>query len=95
MKKFIFLHYGFENPTPEIMEAWGKWFQSIADKQIGQGGFSDGREITKEGSKDLPWSKESITGYNIIEAESLDEAEKIAQDCPFINSIRIYELREM
>ena len=95
MEKFMFLHIGFENPTPEIMEAWGKWFQSIADKQIGQGGFSGGREISKEGSKDLSWGMESITGYNIIQAESLDEAEKIAQDCPFIDSIRVYELREM
>ena len=38
---------------------------------------------------------DSITGYNIIEAESLDEAEKLAQSNPFIASIRIYELRAM
>jgi hypothetical protein len=35
---------------------------------------------------------ESITGYNIIEAESLDAAEALAKGCPFIASIRIYEL---
>ncbi len=35
---------------------------------------------------------ESITGYTIIEAESLDEAEKIAQDNPYITSIRVYEV---
>jgi len=33
MKKFMFLHCGFEKPTPGIMEAWGKWFESIADKR--------------------------------------------------------------
>ncbi len=27
VKKFLFLHYGFEKPTPEIMSAWGKWFE--------------------------------------------------------------------
>jgi len=27
------LHFGFEKPTPEIMEAWGKRFESIADTQ--------------------------------------------------------------
>ena len=95
MKKFMFLHFGFENPTPEIMEAWGKWFESFADKQIDQGGFMGGREISKNGTADLPWGMQSITGYNIIEAESLEEAEKIAQDCPIIASIRIYELRSM
>ncbi len=38
---------------------------------------------------------ESITGYVMIEAESLDEAEKIAQDNPYIASIRVYEIRGM
>lgn len=36
---------------------------------------------------------EIITGYNIIESESLDEAEEIAKGNPFIASIRVYELR--
>ena len=93
MKKFCLLHFGFEKPTPEIMEAWRAWFESIADRTIDQGGFAGGREISSDGSQDLPWGMESITGYNIIEAESLDEAEKIAKDCPFIASIRVYELR--
>lgn len=93
MKRFMLLMYGFEKPTPEIMEAWGTWFESIADRTVDQGGFSGGREISDAGTKDLPWGMESITGYMIIEAENLDEAEKIAQDNPYIASIRVYELR--
>jgi len=95
VKKFMLLHYGFEQPTPEIMAAWGKWFESIADIQVARGGFSAGRKISKEGTKDLPWGSDSITGYNIIEAESLDAAVEIAQGNPYIASIRIYELRSM
>ena len=79
MKKFMFLHFGFEKPTPEIMDAWHAWIESISDKQIEQGGFSGGRELSKSGTHDLPWNMDSITGYNIIEAESLDAAEKT---CP-------------
>jgi hypothetical protein len=30
VKKFMLSHYGFERPTPETMEAWQEWFQSIA-----------------------------------------------------------------
>ena len=89
----MLLMYGFEKPTPDIVEAWGAWFESIADRTVDQGGFSGGREISDAGTKDLPWGMESITGYTIIEAESLDEAEKIAQDNPYIASIRVYELR--
>ena len=95
MKKFMLLHFGFEKPTPEIMAAWKAWFESIADKQIEHGGFSGGREISKSGTRDLPWNMESITSYNIIEAESLDAAVEIARSNPFIASIRVYELRSM
>ncbi len=95
MKKFMLLHCGFEKPTPEIMGRWHEWFKSIADKTVDQGGFAGGREISHDGTKDLPWGEDSMTGFNIINAESLDEAEKIAQSNPFISSIRVYELRDM
>ena len=93
MKKFLLLHYGFEQPTPDIMEKWNKWFESINDKMIDQGGFNGGREISKSGTKDLDWGMESITGYNIVVAESLEEAEQLAQSNPYISSIRVYEIR--
>ena len=96
MKKFMYLHFGFEKPTPEIMGAWGKWFESIADKVVDQGAhFSGAREISKAGTKDLPLGMESITGYTIVNAESLDEAEKMAQSNPYIASIRVYEMMTM
>ena len=96
MKKFMILHFGFEKPTPEIMAAWNKWFESIAEKSVENGGFHGGaREISHSGTKDLPMGMDSITGYSIINAESLDDAEKIAQDNPFIVSIRVYEIMAM
>ena len=95
MKKFVLMHFGFENPTPEIMDSWNAWFDSIADKTVENIGFNGGREISKSGTRELPWNMESITGYSVIEAESLDAAEKLAQTNPFIASIRIYEVRSM
>ena len=91
----MLLMFGFEEPTPEIMKAWGAWFESIADRTVDQGGFSSAREISSAGTRDLPMGMESITGYTIIEAESLDEAEKIARDNPYIASIRVYKIRSM
>ena len=92
----MLLHFGFEKPTPEIMAAWGSWFESIADKSVENGGFHGGaREISHSGTEDLPMGMESITGYSIINAESLDEAEKIARGNPFIASIRVYEIMTM
>jgi hypothetical protein len=95
MKKFMFLHIGFETPTPKIMAAWESWFASFADRQVAQGGFAGGREISKDGIRELPWGRGAMTGYNIIEAEDLDEATQLAEACPYIDSIRVYQLREM
>ena len=94
MKRFMLLHYGFEKPTPEIMAAWGEWFESIADRTVAQDGLGRGREISGNGTRDLPLGLESITGYNVIEAEDLDEAERIARSNPYISSIRVYEIRD-
>ena len=93
MKKFALLHVGFEPPTPDIMEQWKGWFASIADKQVDQAGFMAGREISKDGTRDLPMDRDALTGFNIIEAENMEEAEALASGNPFISSIRIYELR--
>ena len=93
MKKFVLLHYGFEKPTPEIMAAWGKWFESMKDRIIDMGGhFRAGREISKAGTKDLTLGLDSITGFTIVSADSIDDAEKIAQSNPYISSIRVYEV---
>ena len=78
------------------MQAWGKWFEEIKDRMVDAGGFHGGaREISKSGTKDLPMQADSITGYNIIEAESLEEAESLASTNPFIHSIRVYEIVTM
>jgi hypothetical protein len=93
VNKFVLLHYGFEKPTPEIMAAWGRWFESIKGNIIDMGGhFRGGREISKAGAKDLPLGRESITGFTIVSADSLDDAEKMAQTNPYISSIRVYEV---
>ncbi len=96
MKKFVFLYYGFGEPTKENKEAWGKWFASVGDKFVDSGNpFGPGREITPESTKELSPDKEAIAGYSIINAENLDEAEKIAKTCPIITGLRVYEAMTM
>ena len=96
MKKFILLTYGFEQPTPEIMQAWGDRFASIGDKILDQGGpAGGGRRITNEGTTDLAFNLDAFTGYVMINAADLDEATTIAEACPIITSIEVYETRSM
>ncbi len=103
MKKFIFLYVGFdplwtedESKTKEIKEAWGKWFASVGDKFIDSGNpFMPGKEVTPSGMSDLPHDKNAIVGYSILKADTKEEAIKIAQSCPMITSIRVYEAGSM
>ncbi|NGP89921.1 YciI family protein [Fodinibius halophilus] len=92
MKNFLILHYGFENPTPKDMAAWNQWFKSIEAIQVDRGGLRGGLEISKSGTTDLPFTKDSITGYTVIEARDLDEAEKITAKCPIVDSTGVYEI---
>ncbi len=96
MKKYVFVSYGFTEPTREIQEAWGKWFASIGARMVDPGSpLGSGREISHSGTKELPLGMESLTGYCIINADNMDEAEKIARECPIITSIRVYEAMSM
>ncbi|WP_147456660.1 YciI family protein [Leptospira stimsonii] len=93
MKKYLFLSIGFEQPTQEIMKAWGTWFALIKDRIADAGGhFSKGREITRNGTIQLPLDLNAITGYLIVHAESMEEAEEIARKCPIITSLKVFEI---
>ena len=94
MKQFMILHVGFEMPTAEIMEKWNQWFADTKSCTLDMGGFNGGVELTKDGQSELGWDDQCLTGYSIIEAESLEAATEIASTNPFITAIRIYELRK-
>jgi hypothetical protein len=55
MKKFVLMTVGFIQPTQEIMEAWMQWFKSIEDRIVDQVGLSNGKEITENCIRELPW----------------------------------------
>jgi hypothetical protein len=96
MKKFVLLHYGYEEPTQEVMDAWNSWFASIADTIADMGSpLGPGRQISGTVTRELPMDADAITGYSIVNAEDMDEAERIAQGCPIITSIRVYEAMSM
>jgi hypothetical protein len=92
MKKFMLLHIGFEEPTPEIMAAWGAWFKTVGPHTVENVGLRRGREISREGTRDLPMGLEALTGYTIVSAESIQHAERLVQGNPYVSSIRIYEI---
>lgn len=94
MNRYMFLTIGFEKPSPEQMAEWGKWFASLGDKMVDHGGFwAGGREFTANGVTEVPFGKDSTTGYVIFNAENLDEASALAKGCPVVASNRLYEIK--
>lgn len=92
MKKFVLLTVGFKQPTDEVMKSWMDWFHMLGDKVVEQVGLRNGREVKPGGVEELGMGLDSITGYLIIEAESMDEAVELAKDCPMVTSTKVYEL---
>jgi hypothetical protein len=94
--KFMFLAQGFEKPTDEIRQAWMDWFVGLGDSIVDSGSpFGPGREVTLEGTRDLPLGPDSFTGYTIVQAEDMDAAERLLDDCPIITAMRIYPAMSM
>jgi hypothetical protein len=95
MSKFVFLYYGEAEPTDDLMAAWMEWFGTIGDKIVDSGNpFGHGREVTKSGSTELGHGTDAATGYSIVNAESIDHAEKLLVGCPSPR-VRVFEAMPM
>ena len=97
-QEYLLLRRGSNNwykelSSEELQQVMGKlkaWFDGLAEKGIVKGGQplgAEGRIVSGKGGRtvsDGPFaeSKETIGGYMLILAESMDEAVKIAQGCP-------------
>lgn len=97
MSKFVFLYKGgWPDPTPEITEAWTSWFAEIGESIVDSGNpFGASREVTEAASTDLSIGPESITGYTIVNADSIDDAERLLANCPIITSVLVMEAMSM
>jgi hypothetical protein len=110
MKDFLLLFRNENNPdhtpSPEDMEAsmklWLDWMGNIAaqNKLIDRGNrlHADGKVVKPGGLiTDGPYMeiKESIGGYTLIKAESLEEATEISKGCPILKVGGTVEVREI
>jgi hypothetical protein len=96
VKKFVLLYHGYMEPTPEVMGAWQSWFAKLGDRFVDSGNPLAGcLEVTKTGSREVSPDQGAATGYSIISAESMEEAVRLLEGCPFVTSVRVYEAMAM
>jgi len=96
---------GYRALSPEerqhLLRRWNEWFESLLDSQVIQGGNPvdpEGRVISGMGGSqvdDKPFSegKETISGYFVIRAGSLDEATAVGRECPNLEYGMTVEVR--
>ena len=95
MSRFMVLHFGFETPTPEVMNAWGAWFGSLGGALVDGGStFAEGAVVTSDGAHELGDDASPITGYCIIEAADIEAALELVSGVPLIDALRVYKLSD-
>jgi hypothetical protein len=96
MAKFLFIYRGagehLRTMSPEQLQAhnqkWVDWISEGMRKgwmlDPGDGLTNEGRVVNSKVVTDGPFaeSKEMIGGYTIVDAETVDDAAKLAKGCP-------------
>jgi len=96
MNKYVYIYYGSGEPTQEVMSAWTGWFEQIAGHIVDSGNpFGQAREVTRAQTRELTADMHPASGYTIVNADTIDEAVKLLDGCPIIDSVRVYEAVSM
>ena len=104
MAKYIYAYHGggmaaTEEEQAAVMEAWNFWYGKLG-AAIADGGAPTmpGKTIAPDGTVSDGGGANPLTGYTVIEADSLDDAIAKAADSPHLaggGSIEISELIDM
>ncbi len=103
MPQYIIAYIGGDQPSsPEDgkrnFAKYKEWLSSLGDAAVSPANpFKDTHTVHPDG-KVTPGSTTAISGYTIIEADTLEGALKIARACPFLEingSLEVSELAKM
>ena len=94
MGKFVLAYRGggmaeTEAEQEAVMQAWMGWFGSLGDAVV-DGGNPFGASASVGGGE----AASGLTGYSILEADSLSAATELAGGCPVLSSggsVDVYE----
>ena len=103
MARYIITYLGGDQPSsPEEGQQhfakYKEWLSSLGDSAISPANpIKDTHTVNSDGSV-TTGSTTSMSGYTIIEADSMDSALAIAKACPFLDiggSLEVSELMQM
>ena len=88
MGKYVFVYHGgsmaeTEEERQAQMAKWGAWFGQLGGAIV-DGGAPVGAVRTVNGAGAQDGAPNPVSGYTLIEADSLDAASEMAGGCPVI-----------
>jgi len=103
MPQYVITYLGGNQPSsPEEgkkqMSKYMEWISSLGEKAVSpMNPFKNTSTVNSDGTV-TTGSKTSMSGYTIINANSLEEAVSVAKTCPFLEiggSLEVSELMQM
>ena len=99
MAKFLLLYGGGQVPEDDeeragITKAWEDWFTELGAAVADPGNpfTPEAKRVTNGGA--IADATPTATGYSIVEADSIDQAAKLASGCPVLlggGDVTVYE----
>lgn len=89
MAKYLLLYAGGSMPETDaeqakVMEAWTAWFAELGPAVVDPGNPFNADSKTISSGPTVTDAKATASGYSVIEADSLDQAAKLAENCPVL-----------
>ncbi|MEC7851886.1 MAG: hypothetical protein VYB04_01365 [Pseudomonadota bacterium] len=102
MPHFIFAYHGGKTPeTPEEteteIERWRRWFDHLGAAVVDPGNPVGMSKTVSAVGVSVDGGANPLSGYTIINTETIDEAIELAKTCPIIGdgSIEVAEIHEV
>ncbi len=102
MPDYIIAYHGGKKPeSPEEgakqMAKWQAWVGGLGDAVVNPGTPLGKSKIVSSGGVSDDGGSNSLTGFSIVKADSMDAALEMAKECPFldIGTLEVAEVMEM
>jgi hypothetical protein len=103
MPQFVIIYIGGNKPaTPEEgaqhFSKYKAWLSALGESAVSpMNPLGDTHTVNPDGTVEKG-SQSSMSGYTVVEADSIDDAISMARDCPFLEiggSLEVSELKQM
>ncbi len=100
MTKFIIVYFGGDRPASEEegqmhMAKYMQWLGSLGERAISPANPLKNSHTLTANAQPKESSNSGMSGYTIVETETIEEAVALAQDCPFLDLGGTLEVSEL